>query len=412
MLKNVAGQKVGCQLVSKTTGDDVTTGTTTVYVTGDAGTQAAGSVGSGACTHEGNGLWTYAPAQAETNYDHIAFTFVNTSAVSATVQVYTVNAKLTAAAIAALEIVYVTDFATNYDPVLDKWNVTAADQASVDAIAMAVADLPTGEEIADFVWDELLGDHEGVIGSVAEALATAGGSGASATAIADAVWDEILSGHVVAGSAGEALANAGSGGDATAANQTAILARLPAALVGGRMDASVGAMAADVLTAAATNADFGTEMRTVLHGGDWAADMDANGRHRIVDGTGPGELDTTSGKVSLADGSLTTATLGSFVLAKTTNITGFNDLSASEVNAEVADVFTVDTHAEPGQGAPGATISYGEKIDWLYTAWRNKKDSTSSLVRLYADDGTTVIAKSTTADDGTTFSAAEFVSGP
>lgn len=89
MLKNTAGQKIGGQLISLSDGTIVTTGTTTVYVTGDAGTQAAGSVGAGACTHEGNGYWTYAPAQAETNYDLVAFTFVNTAAVTGTVQVFT-----------------------------------------------------------------------------------------------------------------------------------------------------------------------------------------------------------------------------------------------------------------------------------------------------------------------------------
>jgi hypothetical protein len=46
-------------------------------------------VGSGACTHEGNGYHTYAPAQAETDGDLIAFTFHGTGAVPATVQVYT-----------------------------------------------------------------------------------------------------------------------------------------------------------------------------------------------------------------------------------------------------------------------------------------------------------------------------------
>lgn len=65
------------------------TGSVTVYVTGDAGTQAVGSVGSGVCAHEGNGFHTYAPAQAETNYNHVAFTFIGTGAVPATVQVYT-----------------------------------------------------------------------------------------------------------------------------------------------------------------------------------------------------------------------------------------------------------------------------------------------------------------------------------
>lgn len=43
-----------------------------------------------------------------------------------------------------------------------------------------------------------------------------------------------------------------------------IQTRLPAALVAGRIDASVGAMAANVLTAAATAADFTTEIQTGL----------------------------------------------------------------------------------------------------------------------------------------------------
>jgi hypothetical protein len=86
--KNVASQTIGAQMVSATDGSAFT-GSVTVAVTGDGGTQATGSVGSGACTHEGNGFHTYAPAQAETNYDHVAFTFTGTGAVPATVQVYT-----------------------------------------------------------------------------------------------------------------------------------------------------------------------------------------------------------------------------------------------------------------------------------------------------------------------------------
>ena len=88
MRKNTAGQVIGAQMVSATDGSAFT-GAVTCYVCGDGGTQAAGSVGSGACTHEGNGYHTYAPAQAETNYDLIAFTFTGSGAVPATVQVYT-----------------------------------------------------------------------------------------------------------------------------------------------------------------------------------------------------------------------------------------------------------------------------------------------------------------------------------
>lgn len=88
MKKNVSGQIVGAQMIDAEDGSAFT-GSVTCYVTGDGGTQAVGSVGSGACTHEGNGFHTYAPAQAETNYDHIAFTFIGSGAIPVTVQVYT-----------------------------------------------------------------------------------------------------------------------------------------------------------------------------------------------------------------------------------------------------------------------------------------------------------------------------------
>ena len=88
MKKNTASQHVGVQMITAADGT-VFTGAVTVYVTGDAGTQAVGSVGAGACTHEGNGYHTYAPAQAETNYDLVAFTFIGTAASPATVQIYT-----------------------------------------------------------------------------------------------------------------------------------------------------------------------------------------------------------------------------------------------------------------------------------------------------------------------------------
>jgi len=88
MKKNTASQKIGAQLVSATDGSAFT-GAVTVFVTGDAGTQTQGTVGSGACTHEGNGFHTYSPSQAESNFDHIAFTFTGTGAVPVTVQLYT-----------------------------------------------------------------------------------------------------------------------------------------------------------------------------------------------------------------------------------------------------------------------------------------------------------------------------------
>jgi hypothetical protein len=88
MKKNVASQKVGCQMITAADGTDFT-GSVTVEVTIDAGSQATGTVGSGAATHEGTGYHTYAPSQAETNGDLVAFTFHGTGAITSTVQIYT-----------------------------------------------------------------------------------------------------------------------------------------------------------------------------------------------------------------------------------------------------------------------------------------------------------------------------------
>ncbi|MCP5010421.1 MAG: hypothetical protein GY942_10615 [Aestuariibacter sp.] len=84
MLKNVAGQNITALLLD-TDGAAVTTGTTTVYVTGDAGTQAS----MGVATHEGNGEWSIDVAQAESNYDSIGFTWINSGAVTVHQSVFT-----------------------------------------------------------------------------------------------------------------------------------------------------------------------------------------------------------------------------------------------------------------------------------------------------------------------------------
>ena len=70
------------------------------------------------------------------------------------------------------------------------------------------------------------------------------------------------------------------------------------------------------------------------------------------------------------------------------------------------------TDGEPAQGTPGATISLEEKISWLYKAWRNRTTSTATQYNLYNDDTTTIDTKATLADDATTASRTEMVSGP
>jgi hypothetical protein len=92
MIKNVAGQTIGSQMTTTADGSNFT-GTVTVNITIDAGTQAVGTVGAGVCTHEGLGYHSYLPAQAETNGNHIAYTFTGTGAITRTVQVYPSGAR-------------------------------------------------------------------------------------------------------------------------------------------------------------------------------------------------------------------------------------------------------------------------------------------------------------------------------
>ena len=79
---------------------------------------------------------------------------------------------------------------------------------------------------------------------------------------------------------------------------------------------------------------------------------------------------------------------------------------ASNINS----VLTAN-RAEPGQGAPGASITALEKLDYLYKAWRNKTTQTATEYTLYADDTTTTDHKATVSDDGTTFTRGEIATG-
>ena len=88
MKKNAAGQSIGAEMITAADGSAFT-GTVTAYKTIDGGGQSIGSVGSGVCTDKGNGFHSYAPAQAETDGGHIAWTFVGTGAIPVTIQVYT-----------------------------------------------------------------------------------------------------------------------------------------------------------------------------------------------------------------------------------------------------------------------------------------------------------------------------------
>jgi hypothetical protein len=81
----------------------------------------------------------------------------------------------------------------------------------------------------------------------------------------------------------------------------------------------------------------------------------------------------------------------------------------AQVNTEVLDVMAVDTYAEPGAGAPPVTSTLAQKLTWLFTAWRNKQTSTDAVRTLYADNGSTEVAKSSIGETAGLFTRDEWV---
>jgi hypothetical protein len=108
---------------------------------------------------------------------------------------------------------------------------------------------------------------------------------------------------------------------------------------------------------------------------------------------------TGTGQVSLSSGAVP--------------VTG--DLTATmktSVKTQITDALNVDTYAEPGQEAPPATTTLVKRMSWIYKALRNKVTQDSTTLRIYADDGTTIDAKSIVSDDGSLYTRAKIASGP
>lgn len=145
-----------------------------------------------------------------------------------------------------------------------------------------------------------------------------------------------------------------------------------------------------------------------------AANLDATVSSRMASYTQPtGFLaatfpaGTVANTTNITAGTITTVT-------NLTNSPTAGDLTAtmkaSVTTAATASLNTT-TYAEPGIGAPGATISLAEKISFLYKAWRNKTSQTATDYSLFNDDAVTTDQVATVSDDGTTFLRGEIGSG-
>lgn len=151
-----------------------------------------------------------------------------------------------------------------------------------------------------------------------------------------------------------------------------IQTRLPAALVSGRIDASVGAMASNTLTAAALATDALTEIQSGL------ATSSA--------------LTTVEGKVDTID------TVVDAILADT-GTDGVVVASGSKTGYKLASdgLDTISTTTPSGVAS-----NFREMLVQVWRRFFKKSTLTSTQLKTYADDGTTVVTTQTVSDDGTT----------
>ncbi len=220
--KNVASQVLNFQLVNATSGAALTGASVTVKVSLD-GTQSGGA---GTVTELGTGQYKYVPTQAETNGTSVGFGFTASNAVPVGFQCFTTRQDTTAATVDA--------------------NITAITAGIIAAASFASGAL-------DAVWS-----------TATRALTDKAGFALSSAGV-QAIWDALSSALTTVGSIGKRLVDDLTGdiyarlgapaGASVSADVAAIKAVLPSALVSGRIDASVGAMAAGVLTATAIAAD-------------------------------------------------------------------------------------------------------------------------------------------------------------
>lgn len=93
-----------------------------------------------------------------------------------------------------------------------------------------------------------------------------------------------------------------------------------------------------------------------------------------------------------------------------TDVGGMSTTMKAEVNAEVADVLTVDTITDTTQQAPPDAPTFAEMVRYLYNALTMQGTQTATEKAFYNASGTKV-AKKTVSDDGTTYTETKAVSG-
>ena len=193
---------------------------------------------------------------------------------------------------------------------------------------------------------------------------------------------------------------------------TTLDGRIPAALVAGRMDSSVGAMAADTITAAAVAVGAIAADAFVAGAIDNAAFNVTETLTANPAAAGIAAASFAAGAIDNAAFNVTetlTANPEAGGIAAASFAAGAIDAAA--LNADAVDEIWDEAMTELSQAAPSATPAMRALLALLYMNARNAKTVTSTS-KTYSNDAGTVVYKSALTDDGTTYAEAELVTGP
>jgi len=169
--------------------------------------------------------------------------------------------------------------------------------------------------------------------------------------------------------------------------------------------ADVHQFQADVITSAATDASFVTEIQAGLATSaaqvTAQADLD-NIQTRLPAALVNGRMDSSVGEMQT--NTLTAAALATDAVNEIQN--GLSTVTTAQVRSEVLDVLQNEIFSEIS-AIPGASSTLADRIGLLFALARNKMTQTAALQTLFADNGTTTIGTAAVSDNGTVFTKGE-----
>jgi hypothetical protein len=248
-------------------------------------------------------------------------------------------------------------------------------------------------ETAAAVWDALLASYQDV-GSMGEALGDAGGAGTppTVTEIRQEMDSNSTQLAAIVADTNELQTNQGNWLTATGFSTHAaadVWAAVTRTLTAGTKDSEIDSILADTAELQANQSNWLTATGFSTHS---AADVWLSAVRTLTSGAPTAieirqEMDSNSTQLAaiLADtGELQQDNVPGLVAA-------LENLSATEVRAQIVSALSVDTYAEP-TAKPGATASITDKLAWLTALARNKVTQSDTTQTLYKDDAVSTIS--------------------